>query len=184
MSVALLAGPAVLTALLVTLRPERPVLPYGRMLAWSALLVVAMLVKVFVLESMEYEAEALIFVPPLAVIAIAAGHTARTATGRRMILLAAAPVVLACGYHLLYVIVMTGFGWLGLLIPAVIVILRARGRAPRDSLTPTGAEVAAAPRPSRWVAEGGFRGSHLPRPGRPVGHRRADLSEGAAAPHD
>ncbi|MEO3854945.1 hypothetical protein [Acrocarpospora sp. B8E8] len=133
-------APVVLVAVLVTLRPDRPAVPYRKMLGWSALLVGAGLPQLFQYEIgfaekigfLGYEAEAFLFMLPLTVLAVLAGQAVRTATGRRTIVLAAVPVLLITGYDLL-VRVMTGswlFGSLGLLIPAVIMFVLARRGKP------------------------------------------------------
>ncbi|GAA0990089.1 hypothetical protein GCM10009555_075290 [Acrocarpospora macrocephala] len=133
-------APVVLVAVLVTLRPDRPVVPYRKVLGWSALLVGAGLPQLYQFEnwfyetigSLGYETEAILFMLPLTVLAVLAGQAARTATGRRTIVLAAVPVLLMTGYDLL-VLWMTGswlFGSLGLLIPAVIMFVLARRGKP------------------------------------------------------
>lgn len=133
-------APVVLVAVLVTLRPDRPAVPYRKMLGWSALLVGAGLPQLLqdeirffdMIGFLAYEAEAFLLMLPLTVLAVLAGQAARTATGRRTIVLAAVPVLLITGYELL-VRLMTGswlFGSLGLLIPAVIMFGLARRGKP------------------------------------------------------
>ncbi|MER6827993.1 hypothetical protein ABT352_18590 [Streptosporangium sp. NPDC000563] len=129
--VILYLAPIALTALLVTLRPQRPTLPHRTIIGWSALLTVAAIAQTlppFLTPFLSYEAETAFLMLPLTVLAVAAGYAARTPTGRRTILLAAVPVLLTVGNELL-IRLMTGsrlFGSLGLLIPLMIMIWLAR----------------------------------------------------------
>ncbi|GIH25729.1 hypothetical protein Aph01nite_40390 [Acrocarpospora phusangensis] len=140
--VVLMLTPYALTALLVTFRVERPAMPYRRMLGWTALFAAAVVPQNLSLGLLGYEWDTVLLMPPLTVVAVAAGCAARSASGRRTILLAAAPVGLLAGFDLI-VLVMTGswlFGWLGLLIPAVVMLVVARrgSRVPRAGVPEAG----------------------------------------------